>query len=153
MSESSFTLLRDIGSCPLENGEEIRFTIDAYRGYRYVSVRRYVASDSFSGATRDGITMTPEIVRALEPLLAALPDDPKAVSNGQLGKFAKRPGICVVASVGSFKGRRGLDLRQWQEDCGFTKKGIWIPLEKLPEIKQLFWKAKEALDEKPVDDF
>ncbi len=153
MSESSFTLLRDIGSFSLENGEEVRFSIDAYRGYRYVSVRRYVSSDTFAGATRDGITMTPEILRVLEPLVAALPDDPAAVKDGPLGKFAKRPGICVVASVGTFRGRRGLDLRQWQEDCGFTKKGIWLPLEKLPDIKRLFAATKDALDEKPEDIF
>lgn len=153
MSESSFTLLRDIGALALDNGEEVRFSIDAYRGYRYVSVRRYVLSDTFSGATRDGITMTPEILRVLAPLVAALPDNPGAVKDGQLGKFAKRPGICVVVSIGTFKGRRGLDLRQWQEDTGYTKKGIWLPLEKLPEIKDLFARTKEALDEKPEDDF
>lgn len=153
MSESSFTLLRDIGALALDNGEEVRFSIDAYRGYRYVSVRRYVLSDTFSGATRDGITMTPEILRVLAPLVAALPDNPAAVKDGQLGKFAKRPGICVVVSIGTFKGRRGLDLRQWQEDTGYTKKGIWLPLEKLPEIKDLFARTKEALDEKPEDDF
>lgn len=153
MSESSFTLLRDIGTLPLENNEEVRFSIDAYRGYRYVSVRRYLLTDSFSGATRDGVTMTPEILRALDPLLAALPDDIKAVKDGTIGKFAKRPGICIVASVGTFKGRRGLDLRQWQENVGFTKKGIWLPLEKLPEIKKLFAATREALDEKPEDDF
>lgn len=153
MSESSFTLLRDIGALALDDGEEVRFSIDAYRGYRYVSVRRYVLSDTFSGATRDGITMTPEILRVLAPLVAALPDNPAAVKDGQLGKFAKRPGICVVVSIGTFKGRRGLDLRQWQEDTGYTKKGIWLPLEKLPEIKDLFARTKEALDEKPEDDF
>ena len=153
MSESSFTLLREIGICPLENGEEVRFSIDAYRGYRYVSVRRYVKTDTFAGATRDGVTLTPEIVQMLAPLIAALPDEEAAIQNGQLGKFAKRPGICIVASIGTFKGRRGLDLRQWQEDCGFTKKGIWLPLEKLPQIKQLFAQTKAALDEKPVDGF
>lgn len=153
MSESSFTLLREIGTCPLDNGEEVRFSIDAYRGYRYVSVRRYVKTDTFAGATRDGVTLTPEIVQVLTPLIAALPEDAAAIQNGQLGKFAKRPGICIVASVGTFKGRRGLDLRQWQEDCGFTKKGIWIPLEKLPQIKQLFAQTKAALAEKPADDF
>ena len=153
MGESSFTLLREIGTCALENGEEVRFSIDAYRGYRYVSVRRYVTTDTFAGATRDGVTLTPEIVHILAPLIAALPDEGAAIQDGQLGKFAKRPGICIVASVGSFKGRRGLDLRQWQEDCGFTKKGIWIPLEKLPQIKQLFVQTKAALDEKPADDF
>lgn len=153
MSESSFTLLRDIGSFALENGEEVRFSIDAYRGYRYVSVRRYVTSDSFAGATRDGITMTPEILRVLAPRIVALPDKISELKEGIIGKFAKRPGICVVAAIGSFKGHRGLDLRQWQEDCGFTKKGIWLPLEKLPDIKSLFLKTKEVLDEKPEDIF
>lgn len=155
MSESSFTLLRDIGTILLENGEEVRFSIDAYRGYRYVSVRRYIQTDGFTGATRDGVTLTPEIVQVLAPLVARLPDDPKAVQDGVLGKFAKRPGICVVAKVGSFKGRRGLDLRQWQEDVGWTKKGIWLPYEKMKEIKALFAQTKEALNEAPpdLDDF
>lgn len=155
MTESSFTLLREIGILPLENGEEVRVSIDAYRGYRYVSVRRYIQTDSFAGATRDGITLTPEIVRILAPLLAKLPQEPKLIKDGQIGKFAKRPGICVVVSVGTFKGRRGLDLRQWQEDCGWTKKGIWLPLEKINEIKALFLSAKSALDEQPaeLDDF
>ena len=154
MSESSFTLLRDIGTLPLENNEEVRFSIDAYRGYRYVSVRRYLLTDSFSGATRDGVTMTPEILRALDPLLAALPDDIKAVKDGTIGKFAKRPGICIVASVGTFKGRRGLDLRQWQEDStytGWTKKGIRLPYNKIKEIKRLFALLNDAFNETPVE--
>ena len=153
MLESSFTLLRDIGTIVLENGDEVRFSIDAYHGFRYVSVRRYLKTDTFTGATRDGVTLTPEIVHALVPRLVSLPADNRQLKDGVLGKFAKRPGICVVASVGTFKGRRGLDLRQWQEDVGWTKKGIWLPLEKLPEVKYLFQKTVEALDEKPTDDF
>ncbi len=87
MSESSFTLLRDIGTILLENGEEVRFSIDAYRGYRYVSVRRYIQTDGFTGATRDGVTLTPEIVQVLVPLVARLPDDPKAVQDGVLANL------------------------------------------------------------------
>lgn len=155
MSESSFTLLRDIGSLLLENGEEVRFSIDAYRGYRYVSVRRYIQTDSFAGATRDGITLTPEIVQVLVPLVAALPDDPKQIKDGVLGKFAKRPGICVVVSVGTFRGRRGVDFRQWEKDTVRTKKGIWIPLEKMKDIKLLFSATKDALNDAPpeLDEF
>lgn len=151
MTDSSFTLLRDIGSILLENGEEIRFSIDAYRGYRYVSVRRYIETDGFSGATRDGITLTPEIVQVLAPLVARLPDSPKQLADGVLGKFAKRPGICVVARVGTLKGHRVLDLRQWQEEGGWTKKGIWLPYEKMKEIKALFAQTKDALNEAPPD--
>nr|QGT50612.1 hypothetical protein Elusimicrob1349_0820 [uncultured Elusimicrobia bacterium] len=155
MSESSFTLLREIGALLLDNGEEVRFSIDAYRGYRYVSVRRYIQTDGFSGATRDGITLTPEILRVLAPLVAALPDEAKLAKDGALGKFAKRPGICVVASVSRFRGKTGLELRQWQEDTGWTKKGIWLPYERIKEIKALFVQTKDALDEAPpdLDDF
>lgn len=153
MSESSFTLLRDIGSIILSNEEEIRFSIDAYRGYRYVSVRRYLKTDNFAGATRDGLTMTPEIVRALLPRLTALPDDSTQLKDGEIGKFAKRMGMCVVVSIGTFKGYRGLDLRQWEQDKGWTKKGIWIPLEKWKEIKRLFRQTQAALDERPTEDF
>ena len=154
MGESSFAILREIGILPLEDNEEIRFTIDVYRGYRYVSIRRYVQTDGFSGPTRDGLTLTPGIIRMLEPKVAQLPDDPKEVAGGlQLGKFAKRPGICVVVAVGPFKGQPGLILRQWQEDCGWTKKGIWLPFKKIKEIKELFRKTKEVLEEQPLDDF
>lgn len=151
--ESSFTLLREIGALVLSQDEEIRFSIDAYRGFRYVSVRRYLQTDGFAGPTRDGLTLTPEIIHLLEPKMAALSDEPSQIPDAQLGRFAKRPGICVVADVGTFKGRRGLLLRQWQEGLGWTKKGIWLPLEKIKEIKNLFRQTRDILSERPEDDF
>lgn len=150
--ESSFTLLHDIGTILLDENESIRFTIDAYHGYPYISVRRYIKTDVFTGATRDGITLTPEILRALEPRLSALPNDPKRFTDGIIGKFAKRPGICVVVGIGSFRGMRGLDLRQ-QEQGVRTKKGLWITLTKWAEVQQLFRKTREVLDSQHRDDF
>ena len=153
MSESSFTVLREIGSLPVSNGSEVRFSIDVYRNYRYVSIRRYVNMDGLWAPTRDGLTLTPEIVRVLAPKIGALSDTPKEIANGPLGKFAKRPGICVVVEVGSFRNERGVALRQWEEAGGWTKKGIWLPLEKIKEIKALFKATHEAIDEQPEDDF
>lgn len=153
MADTSFILLREIGSFPVAPGEEVRFSIEAYHGFRYVSIRRYIQTDDFCGATRAGVTLTPEIARALEEKIAALPDNPKEILPMQLGKFAKRPGICIIASVGEFKGQRGLDLRQWQQDIGWTKKGIWVDLEFLPKLKDLLRQTCDALDEQPADDF
>ena len=139
MSESSFMMLQQIGILPSEEGSEIRFSIDAYRGYRYASIRKYLTSGTYVGATRAGITLTSEIVKAIAPILAALPDDATRITDGQLGKFAKRPGLSVIVQINSFKGSRGLDFRQWQEDNnykGWTKKGIRLPIEKLKEIKE-----------------
>lgn len=153
MGESSFTVLREIGALVLQPGDEIRFSIDVYRGFRYVSIRRYMEMDGLAAPTRDGLTLTPEIVRVLAPKVVALPDDPGQIADVQLGKYAKRAGTCIVVGVGTFKGRRGLVLRQWQEDIGWTKKGIWLPLEKIKEIKALFKATHEAVDEQPPDDF
>lgn len=153
MLESSFMLLRDIGVLVLGEQEEVHFSIDAYRGYRYVSVRRYLRTDNFAGPTRDGITFTPEMIRALVPLLSQLPADEKQLQLGQIAKLAKRAGICVVVTVVEFRGQRGLELRQWEQDKGFTKKGIWLPLTKWSEIRKLFSDTLAAIDEVPDVDF
>ena len=150
LGDSSFTLLREIGALRLTPEEEIRFSIDAYRGYRYVSIRRYVQMDGLFVATRDGLTMTPEIVRLLAPKVLALP---APLTDGVLGKFAKRAGTCVVAAVKSVKGKPVLSLRQWQDDTGWTQKGIVLPLDKIAEVKELFRLTQEALEERPADDF
>ncbi len=153
MLESSFMLLRDIGKLVLSEQEEVHFSIDAYRGYRYVSVRRYLRTDNFVGPTRDGVTFTPEMIRALVPVLNQLPAEEKQMKLGQIAKLAKRAGICVVVTVAEFRGQRGLELRQWEQDKGFTKKGIWLPLNKWAEIRKLFAETLTALDEVPDIDF
>ena len=153
MLEGSFILLREIGVLLLSSTEEVHFSIDAYRGYRYVSVRRYLRTDNFVGPTRDGVTFTPEMIRAFVPALQALPTDSKQLGLGEVAKLAKRPGICVVATVAEFRGQRGLELRQWEQDKGFTKKGIWLPLDKWTEICRLFADTLAALDEVPDVDF
>ncbi len=154
MTQSSFAVLHHIGALTPDESSEIRFSIDAYRGYRYASIRKYLTAGDYTGATRAGITMTPEIVKALAPLLAALPDDPAQLKDVELGKFAKRPGLSVVVRVSSFQGTRGLDFRQWQEDDaykGWTKKGIRLPIGQIKEIKALFAKMAAVLEEKPLD--
>ena len=148
--DSSFSVLHSIGVLAVEEGSEIRFSIDAYRGYRYGSIRKYLTSGSYTGATRAGITLTPDIAKAVAPLLAALPDDPAQLQDKEIGKFAKRPGLSVIVRISSFKGSRGLDLRQWQEDStytGWTKKGIRLPIDKIKEIKALFAKMAELLSQ------
>ena len=154
MLESSFALLRDIGVLTVNAQEEVHFSIDAYHGYRYVSVRRYLKLDSgFAGPTRDGVTLTPEIVRALVPLLLALPQDEKQLKLGPVGKFAKRPGICIMVNVAEFRGARGLELRQWSQEKGLSKNSIWLPLTHWADIRKLFADTLAAMDEMPDVDF
>ena len=144
MAESTFSVLNLIGALASEDGSEIKFSIDSYKGYKYVSIRKYLKSETYSGPTKAGITLSPEIVGKINTALAALPEDYKAVQEGELGKYAKKQGLSIVLRVSSYMGSKGIDLRQWQEDesyTGWTKKGIRLPIEKLKEVKELFAKT------------
>ena len=149
MLENSFVVLKEIGTLSINPQEEMRFSIDAYHGFRYVSVRRYLRMDSFAGPTRDGVTLTPEIVQALVPRLLALPTQPEQIKLGMIGKFAKRAGICIVASMVEFRAERGLELRQWEQEKGYTKKSIFLPIKKWEEIRNLFKSTLAAIEETP----
>ena len=150
MAESAFSVLNLIGALASEDGSEIKFSIDSYKGYKYVSIRKYLKSETYSGPTKAGITLSPEIVGKINTALAALPEDYKAVQEGELGKYAKKQGLSIVLRVSSYMGSKGIDLRQWQEDesyTGWTKKGIRLPTEKLKEVKELFAKTAKYFEE------
>ncbi len=150
MAESTFSVLNLIGALASEDGSEIKFSIDSYKGYKYVSIRKYLKSETYSGPTKAGITLSPEIVGKINTALAVLPEDYKAVQEGELGKYAKKQGLSIVLRVSSYMGSKGIDLRQWQEDesyTGWTKKGIRLPIEKLKEVKELFAKTAKYFEE------
>ncbi len=141
MAESTFEVLAEIGNIKIEDGNEIKFTVDSFKGHKYVSVRKYLNSDGYSGPTKAGITLSPEMVGKISAAIASLPDDPKEIVDIELGKYAKKQGLSIICRVSTFMNSKGLDLRQWQEDesyKGWTKKGIRLPVEKIQEIKQLF---------------
>ncbi len=150
MAISSFSILRQIGSIKIDEGNEIKFSVDAYKQSRYLSVRKYLKSETYSGPTKAGITLTSEVVSKIAKALAALPDDANAIADGELGKYARRQGLAIVLRVSSFNTAKGIDIRQWQEDetyTGWTKKGIRLPLEKIKEIKELFRLSAQYFEE------
>ncbi len=150
MAESTFSVLNTIGALTAEDGSEIKFSIDSYKGYKYVSIRKYLKSETYSGPTKAGITLSPEIVGKINTALAALPQDYKEVQECELGKYAKKQGLSIVLRVSSYMGIKGIDLRQWQEDetyKGWTKKGIRLPVEKLAEVKDLFAKTAKYFED------
>jgi len=150
MAISSFSILKQVGSIKIDEGNEIRFSVDAYKQSRYLSVRKYLKSETYSGPTKAGITLTGEVVIKIAKALEALPSDINAIADGELGKYARRQGLAIVLRVSSFNSAKGIDIRQWQEDetyTGWTKKGIRLPLEKLSEIKELFKLAAQYFEE------
>ncbi|MFA6583381.1 MAG: PC4/YdbC family ssDNA-binding protein [Elusimicrobiaceae bacterium] len=137
MLSGGFKVLEEMGVLPATEGSEIRFSIDEYRGHKYASIRKYLKRDSYNGPTRSGITMSKEIVDGVLDALLKLPGEPEAIVEQELGKFAKRPGLSVVARITIYRDSTGIDLREWQEDVsykGWTKRGIRLPYENVKEI-------------------
>ncbi len=150
MPQTAFAVLSEIGSIPFDDGSQIKFSLDSYKGHKYISIRKYLKSDTYSGPTKSGITLSFEMVDKIAQALNALPADINVVEDKELGKYAKRQGLAVVLRISSYMGARALDLRQWQEDeayTGWTKKGIRLPLEKLGEVKNLFAKTLDFIKE------
>ena len=148
MSVGGFKILQEVGVLPSTEGSEIRFSIDEYRGYKYGSIRKYLNRDSYNGPTRSGITMSAEIIAGILDVLEKLPKEPHALADVELGKFAKRPGLSVVARITIYRDATGIDLREWQEDTsytGWTKKGIRLPYEHIGLIIDYLKKMKNAM--------
>ena len=148
MPADEFKVLKEIGVLPSTEGSEIKFSIDEYRGYKYGSIRKYLKRESYSGPTRAGITMSRDIAVGVLNALSKLSKTTPPPDEMELGKFAKRPGLSVVARLTVYQGSTGIDLREWQEDVaykGWTKRGIRLPFEQLDKITDYLKKMKEQM--------
>ncbi len=144
MPNTTFEILQIIGVLPIDEGSEIKISVDSFKGHKYISVRKYLKSETYTGPTKAGITLSPEMINKISQTINELPDDITKIEDKELGRFAKRKGLNIVLRISSYMNSKGLDLRQYQEDSaytGWTKKGIRLPLEKLKEIKELFAKT------------
>ena len=146
MPNTTFEILQVIGVLPIDEGAEIKVSVDSFKNHKYISIRKYLKSETYTGPTKAGITLSPEMIDKVAQTINALPDNIAEIEDKELGRFAKRKGLNIVLRVSSYMNAKGLDLRQYQEDStytGWTKKGIRLPLEKIKEIKELFTKTAQ----------
>jgi len=147
MPANNSGVVKEIGVIAATEGSEIRFSVDEFKGHRYGSIRKHLKRESYSGPTRSGITMSPEIVSGVLEALRKLPKEPPAEER-ELGRYAKRPGLAVVARITIYQDSVGIDLREWQQDVsytGWTKKGIRLAYADLEKITLYLSEMKEAL--------
>ena len=144
MPNTSFEILQVIGVLPIDDGAEIKISVDSFKNHKYISIRKYLKSETYTGPTTAGITLSTEMIDKVAQTIKDLPDDISKIEDKELGRFAKRKGLNIVLRISSYMNSKGLDIRQYQEDStytGWTKKGIRLPLEKLKEIKEIIGKA------------
>lgn len=148
MPEKGFNIIKEIGTIAVSPESEIRFSIDEFRAHRYASIRKFLKSEAYSGPTHSGITLNSAILEGVAGVLSKLPKEPQALSDQELGRFAKRAGLQLVVRITIYRDSTGIDLREWQDDVaykGWTKRGIRLPYEHLERITAFLEEMKKAL--------
>ncbi len=127
-----------MGAIPAGGNAEVRFYVSKFKGTLYAHVRKHVSTATYTGPTPDGVALTREAMQALHQALAPL----ELASPGEereLARVAQSPGRTFVARLSLYKEKAGVDLRTWVESAGYvgwSRKGVRIPYDHLPEIKR-----------------
>ncbi len=148
MPDKGFKVAQDVGFLQVSPESEIHFSIDEFRGHRYASIRKFLKSETYSGPTHSGVTLNVPILEGVIEVLEKLPKQPETLADKELGRYAKRPGLELVARITIYKDNTGIDLREWQDDVaykGWTKKGIRLPYEHLEKIVGFLKVMKQAM--------
>ena len=127
----------NVGSIPAAGNSEIRFYVSKYKGRLYAHIRKFVKTESYSGPTQSGVTMTREAVDTVRAAVAPLNlKDP--VTDKELARLPRGPGLELVVRLSLYKEKSGIDFREWVTSpsyTGWSKKGVRLSYEHLPQIK------------------
>lgn len=127
----------NVGSIPAAGNSEIRFYVSKYKGKLYGHIRKFVKTESYSGPTQSGVTMTKEAVDSVRQAVAPL-DLKDAVTDRELTRLPRGPGLELVVRLSLYKEKPGIDFREWVTTpsyTGWSKKGVRIAYDHLPQIK------------------
>ncbi|MBI3507631.1 MAG: hypothetical protein HY059_22575 [Proteobacteria bacterium] len=129
-----FRPVKEFGNISVSDDREIKFYVDEYKGYTYASVRTFLKREGYSGPTKAGITMNPNLLGSVIETLSKLTPEPSTTEDQELARYPKKAGIEFVVRITIHKDTTGIDLREWVNDGsyeGWSKKGIRIPYQYL----------------------
>jgi len=131
-----FKPLKELGDISLGDRSTLKFYVDEFKGYKYGSIRTFVAGEAYSGPTKSGVTMNARILNEAIAALEKLPPQSDAREDRELARWPKKMGVELVARITIFKDTVGVDLREWVDEAeykGWSKKGVRIPYKDLPK--------------------
>ena len=151
MDAQGFKPLKQIGIIPVTDSSEIRFYIDEYKGYPYASIRTFVSRENYSGPTKAGITMNPEVLTKVIETLEQLPPEPQASEDQELARIPRKTGLELVVRITLYRDSTGVDMREWVDDGtykGWSKRGVRIPYGDLKKSLEYLAEMLALLREK-----
>ncbi|MBI4348392.1 MAG: transcriptional coactivator p15/PC4 family protein [Elusimicrobia bacterium] len=134
MADASFAPLKEVGTVELNAESEIKFYVDEYKGFKYASIRTFLKREGYTGPTKSGVTLNPNLLGEVINVLSKLPAEPSALQDQELARFPKKMGTELVVRITIYKDTTGVDFREWIEDGsykGWSKKGVRVPYKDL----------------------
>lgn len=155
MSEENgtFSPLKDVGRLPVTETSELRFYVDEFKGYPFASIRTFVKREDYEGPTKAGVTLKGQVLDGVIEALEKLPAEPEATEDLELGRFAKKPGVELVARVTIYRDSTGIDLREWVEEesyKGWSKRGVRVGYADLAKALGFLKEMRAFLSSRPA---
>jgi hypothetical protein len=147
-TQPQFHPLKEVGAISYSSTSDVRFYVDEFRGRRYAAVRRFLRSPRYTGPTRSGVTLDGEMLSKVVEAIESYAGNGGEAKEQELGRFSRRPGVELVVRIQIYKEKAGIDIREWLDSdqySGWSKKGVRIPHEKLPDLRTHLKALKDAL--------
>jgi len=132
-----------VGAVSLGATVELVFTVGTWKGQPRASIRKFVATAKYTGATQSGFSLTGQVMSGILDALLRLQGEIAGAAPGTFAKIAKSGRAeMVISTVAADDGHAlpSIDIREFVQSPGFsgpTKKGIRFSLHDLAEVVTL----------------
>lgn len=140
--------LKDFGSIKTQRNAEVKFYIDKFRDTLYANIREFIKGKNYTGPTRKGVKLNAaELAEVYEKTKDLKLEDP-GIKDKDIIKLAKNSIKDIIIKAAEYKGRVGLDIREWlktPEYTGATKNGVRIESANFEKFKEFVLAMHEEL--------
>ncbi len=78
-----------LGAIPLQGSSELVFTVGAWKGQPRASVRKFVATSSYTGATKSGLSLRGDVLMGVIDTLQRIHGEVATKSCGEQARVTK----------------------------------------------------------------
>ena len=132
-----------IGTISLGRSVELRFEVSPFKGKDYVNIRRFIKSGRYTGYTKKGVTLRPDLALQLLEALERYRQSYESGKQDEICHIPKSETVDIVAHIvppDDIHDTTCLDVREYvQSDTytGWTQKGFRLPLEEIDRVIEL----------------
>ena len=142
-----------IGEIPLGESTKLIFSLSEWRGRSFACVRKFVATQRYSGATKSGLVMDKKLLREVTGALSELERSLPAQTEQEIKRIKKNGNDYIkIATLPAedYESLPAVDVREFVDSPAYqgpTKRGIRFRWNLLPDVLACFRKQMKVIKE------